>query len=683
MHFPPQFVRLLLAASLLVVAVSSSAHAVEAYCTWGSVGASSHDQDEAPSEVELLLRAGSLIDQIPSESTRSALRRRLETAAANQDKKERLKDLAAIVTELERAVKPATPTASGKSPTEEDVELEAEALNLITVYLFALRDLEGQGFLLVKRELTDNIKLSGVSEATQRLYRRLLDACNEAEASLRQSRYIDEDRNKSIGREFGEAVGAGSAVSLALGDPTPLFLGLVNATQISMERADEASRARELIQHRFEERLSTIAFEANSRRSDFLSGARSDPSLFLTQSTYESFRDALRATDSLSKRAALERVVRDCPRFREPYLYLAELLHDGGDADSAYKLLAPVADRASRILQREGVRARMYERLALISWLGKENIRGEMQATNALSFDSDSMNALMIRARLRVDLGKMAEAVADAQACVRAHPNSARARWGSAQVLTLAGKPDEVVLDYVEAALSRGYYFNTEALDNTPLKRVLATERGKFLTKPILAASYVPGIFDDDIKLRNTSGFPLSSVLGTGRVSYSVNGEQKEAYFSFSKTWLDAEGELVCANVFSMPAESQCTVFLKFTCDQSAREMESVWYYNHDGGRFTSSKSMVLNNLAWKVYLEDDRTQLRKAIAYAEIACKETGFQEPAYLDTLAHLCCMDGNRKRAVEVQEKAIAILERRESRDADTYRKTLEGFKAGRCR
>lgn len=631
-------------------------------------------------EVALLLRAGALIDALESESAKSALRRRLDTAMSRADAAERLAELTAIVGELEQLRPAAKGDAAGANRL--DLEREAEALNLVTVYLYLLRDLDGSGFLFVKRELTDNVKLSGVTEETRRLYRRLLEACNEAESTLRDMRYINEDWAKSIGNEFGQALGAGGVVAIFLGDPTPLLGGLVSATEKSMRTNDEANRALDTVRARFEDRISSIAFEANTRRGDFLSNESVDRRLFLTQSTYEDFRNALAASDASRQRVLLEKVIRECPGFREAYVYLAACRAHEGNHKEACRVLQPVARRASRILQREGVRVRMFHDLAAYALELRNAEAAEQYANEALALDPSFGSTLMLRAQARAMLSRCTEALEDISASLKAEDTDGSRWWSAARILARCDPNEGIVLGCVEQATLLGHGdFDTKGAPE--LARALGADRGRWLTTPRIYARYSAGILNDDIVLVNQSSFPVTGLSGTGRVDYLKDGTERTAVFSFMERTLMPGGTIVLTDLISMPVESWCRVQIEFTCDQSRTKAVSSSGYNLDGMKLNRPLYQYQNAWGWQVYLNDDRAALADALANSEASCKATWNQEPLYLDTLAHLHCMNGAMDRAVAIQEKAIEVAERTKEPKIRELRVALARFKAGRCR
>ncbi|MCH8274615.1 MAG: redoxin family protein [Armatimonadetes bacterium] len=85
-----------------------------------------------------------------------------------------------------------------------------------------------------------------------------------------------------------------------------------------------------------------------------------------------------------------------------------------------------------------------------------------------------------------------------------------------------------------------------------------------------------------------------------------------------------------------------------------------------------------LNNIAWWMIERDKppiKIDYKLALGMAERACELTKHEDPTYLDTLALAHFRNGNVKKAIEVQEKAIALLEK----DEDVPEEMVEEFKS----
>ena len=95
----------------------------------------------------------------------------------------------------------------------------------------------------------------------------------------------------------------------------------------------------------------------------------------------------------------------------------------------------------------------------------------------------------------------------------------------------------------------------------------------------------------------------------------------------------------------------------------------------------------IMNDVSWKVYEENkdqliNKKEVSKAIKHAKRASElalATG-QFPAIADTYARLLFINGNKKEAIAVMQKAVDMLEKNKSKDLEEYKKELDKMKAG---
>jgi tetratricopeptide (TPR) repeat protein len=88
------------------------------------------------------------------------------------------------------------------------------------------------------------------------------------------------------------------------------------------------------------------------------------------------------------------------------------------------------------------------------------------------------------------------------------------------------------------------------------------------------------------------------------------------------------------------------------------------------------------NNLAWILASHPD-TGVRnpeKARELAELACRKSNYQEPAFLDTLAVAAAAGGDFDTAIKMAEQAAKLYDARKSSAADGVRERLSGYKKG---
>jgi len=690
------FSRLLVALAPLIALVLLAPESRAANHWQGSAAASASAQPKQANDIALLVELDSLMEQIKSDSVRAAVRRQIDQAMEMPDRAARARELARILAEVKKAgFKSVGPPAALADPAR-----EIEVLNLVTEYLYLLRDLNGSGFLVVKRNLTDNIITTGVPEETKRICRRLLEACNEAEAALRDIKNINEDWAERVGGEFGSAIGFGSVAAVVLGDPTPLVVGLGRATKNTVDGTQEANRAIDIVRTRFGERISTIAFEANSRRGDLISAGTADASRFLSIEVYDKFRAAMESMKDSPKASILnlQGAVTACPSFHEARVQLAGLLIKADDPKSAAEVLRPTVVSKSLVLQREGLRARAYRLLAEAARMQNDSAGALDAANEAITLDPQSPDAFVQRSLAHSGQSKHEEALRDADRAAELGAMESNGYYHAlaAMLAADAGCTTDDVLDRAHLALLKGYPVYRERKPHAAsLQAALSTPRGKYLTEPKLMAYYVAGVLNDDIVVINVGTFTLTNVTVSGEVTFVPEAGSPPKTIILpqrAERFLSPGQTIAYVNVLSMPEASKCSTKLSFSCDEWPQSLERSFYYNHNHGKAANlTEAILLNSLAWEVHISgtQDRAMIDEALSRAKRACELTHYQDPAMLDTLAHIYCAQGDQRLAIEYQERAIALIDEAErvfGRPFDrrtVYDAALSRFRAGRCR
>ena len=87
-----------------------------------------------------------------------------------------------------------------------------------------------------------------------------------------------------------------------------------------------------------------------------------------------------------------------------------------------------------------------------------------------------------------------------------------------------------------------------------------------------------------------------------------------------------------------------------------------------------------MNNVAWILVSNHDRSirDGKYAIKLATQACELTGWKQPQMIDTLAGAYAQNGQFDKAVEWQEKAVALAPKKHRED---FAKHLEKYRQGR--
>lgn len=216
--------------------------------------------------------------------------------------------------------------------------------------------------------------------------------------------YIDEDWAKSFGTEVGSKVGFGLGVSLATGDPVSAITGMMGAFNSGVSLTSKANRDQDVIRGRINERIATLAFEANSRRGDLLATEKVEQGQFLTRATYTEFKNAVLAQEIKTRLIGLRRVVAACPRFREGSYFLAETLEKNGDSLGAKHLLEAAFNTASPVVQIDTVQGRAFELLCRCHLNLGEWEAADSAASLAIKRLPQSSLALAFRANARAAL---------------------------------------------------------------------------------------------------------------------------------------------------------------------------------------------------------------------------------------------------------------------------------------
>ena len=95
---------------------------------------------------------------------------------------------------------------------------------------------------------------------------------------------------------------------------------------------------------------------------------------------------------------------------------------------------------------------------------------------------------------------------------------------------------------------------------------------------------------------------------------------------------------------------------------------------------------MMLNQIAWTIIEAKDpvkKPDFDVAVALAQRAAELTKFEDPMILDTLAFGLYKKGDKAKAIELQTKAVALLESKKDIDEATKKEIkdrLEMFKKG---
>lgn len=109
--------------------------------------------------------------------------------------------------------------------------------------------------------------------------------------------------------------------------------------------------------------------------------------------------------------------------------------------------------------------------------------------------------------------------------------------------------------------------------------------------------------------------------------------------------------------------------------EEAVKELKKMGEQHKENG-------MMLNQIAWTLYEKHtneplDKEVLAAATELAELAVKAEP-ENGAILDTLAHLVCEQGNLDRAIELQEKAVKVVDDESRADVEAYLEELKAKK-----
>jgi tetratricopeptide (TPR) repeat protein len=531
-----------------------------------------HARAADPSYAALLSQAGNLIAAQPNSTARAALDDELKRITSLPEAEQRLTALRQFVQGLEAAS-----SASGSPPARVNIDKEIAACNVLTQYLCLLENLDGRGFEYVRKELVDNADTAGIDPETNRLYRRLVQACDEANDTFKAITYVDEDAGERHGEVWGQTLGYG-VVSLCYGDATPLVLGAIESARGSYGINKTKNRQLTVVIDQFKARLSTVHFEVNARRSDLIQEFRCPGDAFITRELYADFIKAAAIPDPSVRATALSRVHAACPRFREASYYLGNAYHEAGDSAQARAYYSEVADHKDPCVRRDGLRANA---LCCLAYLAEDANESKRWAVAALDEAPNMPEAYLALAIAHLALGEDQAAREAGLKAMEANPELA-ASWAVCAMTAAQAGDDATALMRLRGAVERG--FNDFDMIRTfpPCQRLLQSDPARSLLRPHLTVRYDPGIFSSDVVLANGSPYALINVRMDAKIRcYDAKGKlRNEKVFTATRDRLEPQGEhrFTCA-----PAKNKAVaVELTWTCDQHPDSMHD-WHRYEKG----------------------------------------------------------------------------------------------------
>jgi tetratricopeptide (TPR) repeat protein len=631
------------------------------------------------SATALLVRAGDLVEKVSSETARDALRARLKKIAALDNEAEEISQLKTFIADLSAASSGKEDRTAG-SP---NLRKEIAALNFLTEYLCILEDLDGRGFILVRRELTDNVDLTGVSPETARIFRRLIEACSEAERTAKNIEYVGQDGKDATGEVWGTEIGEGIGASLALGNPLPLIMGAGSAIKGTIKIDKDNERKRSVLIQNFNDRLSQLHFDVNARRSDLTAEQGVDANQFLTKTVYDSFAEALHEKDAATRKAALLNVAESCPTFREAQYYLAMAESDLENYADAERILQDITTARSPILRQDTFLGEVYNSLSWLASFRKAWDEMAQFATKAIQAAPTLSVAYSNRAVAYMNLNDGEKALKDVQKACELDPDSKWFCWTACRVIAQCYKNDEVALDCLAAAVGKGFNEFDKARNFPALRNAVMSQRGQYLMAPRLTAEYVAGVFNDDVRVTNGSAYDLTNVRLTCKITYRKDNQDQVASGNKEYACWRSGQQDTFEDMLSMPEDSFCRIELTFTSDQNPSAVTRTTLYNYGGKKDNVLLEGFLNNEARKVYENKDDAKYKDALDWARKSCDLLYWQDANSIDTYAHLLFVTGDKDNALKQEKEAIRLFKKYRPDNADglkVYEDALRIFQQG---
>ena len=224
-----------------------------------------------------------------------------------------------------------------------NVDKEVALCNYLVQQACLLEALEGEGVGIIKNELTGNFNNHGLSRTSQRLLRRLVALCEEAERGYKIVTYVKVDGSEAKASLLSNSLGLGVGASLALGDFTPLIGAAIRMGQgYSNINKDESRKLSMLIQSH-QMRITNFLFNVNSWRNDLLAENKIAHKRFISPDVYRAFFKVMRLAELAGKQNGLQKILEKHPTFMTARFYLAETYFEQKNWSEAGSLFKQVS----------------------------------------------------------------------------------------------------------------------------------------------------------------------------------------------------------------------------------------------------------------------------------------------------------------------------------------------------
>jgi tetratricopeptide (TPR) repeat protein len=602
-----------------------------------------------------VIEAGTMIDAVGNPAVRAYLQRRLEALLAREGSPERNAALSAFLVELRGAVPDSgghtLPKGDEGATTTNgaaflvDPARDVELINLLTQYACILQDLEGRGFVAVRRELADNINLAGLSPDAMVLLRQLILVCDEAERALKNTGYIDEDIAGATKSLYMQNLGAYGASSIMAGNPLPLLQAAAAIVKGRYALSKEKDRQMGIEVQNHRGRLANYLFELGVRRSSLRAVAGVGDGVFAGKQDYDRLQEAMAEPDLRKRAALLAHGVEVCPASREALYCLAVVSHEMGEPVEAERHWRDLAARESRLLYHDGLRALAYDHLADYALQRGEISNTVVLARQALGCDPQAAGALNHLALAWLKLGDVPAAYSNVAGALRLDPMNGAYLWTATQVAAVRGD-NTLALAFLKAAVNNGFRDAGAIRGCEALRGAMGTPRGRLAVQPPLTTYCNEQLLNHRFAVSNMAGYAVSGMVVRLTVRYETGDRPgREEAFSKRVPLLPAGGLIGFAMAGAPKGQFRCRMELEYQCaDYPELTFRSVACHNMEGRGENLEWPEYLQRRALEALKDGSRPRQEEGFRQAVEAAEWTASGDAEILGSCARLAAALGN---------------------------------------
>ena len=456
-----------------------------------------------------------------------------------------------------------------------EIEREIQVCNFVTQYLCILEDFQGKGYMRVRREVQENLNTRGIQPETKRLVRRLIDACDLAESTLQNIEYTNEDSGDKTLMMWGSNIGASSAASFLVGDPTPLLIGVSNAVIEHNKLGKEKRRAIDIQMRTFNQMLNRYHMEVNERRNDLVDEHGVSDNKFIRRSTYKDFLNCISRNDDEAINT-LYKITLEYPFFREAWYMYGEKLYKQKEYSKAFNAYSNIISNEYLIVRNDGLKGKALTEMGACQY--------KMRKREALNYFKQACSLVPSYARLHLMMSyhynatrAYEDSLASVNKALELNPNLVWGLHHKAELQLILSHSEEKILDSIEAALKKGlgpeYFFDNKKYASQKMCQFMAKDENIVRFAPKITAKLKYGFFDDDIILHNTNPYSLTDVKITVKIhpkeekTFRTNNGIVERTYDIAK--IRANGDFRIADVFSICDDAPVDLEIIYSLNQS------------------------------------------------------------------------------------------------------------------